>query len=1250
MREKKDSQMTFNNTPFSPRVFFQINMMGRVVEVSREGLNLFGYSQADIEAGLYVDSLVPPEEKEHFKQSLAALFRGESLYGSQYFFNTRGGQKIPVFIHAEAITNEKGVTGVRGILFDLSGNEQIAQALEQERRLSQEYLNMAGNLLLRLDTYGRVMMINRAGCNILECEPDDIVMRDWIDTCVPQEFRIDLRSAFDLLIHTSNEKQFFHRIHDIVTFQNNRRTVSWTYSLLKSNNGVSTSILCAGEDITDRINMENELRSKEEKYHAIFMEARAGIVLVDVETGEIADCNPGFERITGRLSSQLIGKKFWETIPEEDRNTVRTEFSNLPSLARGISKEGKHITPDGEIIPVEYYSKTVKISGKLYIQSITHDISRRKIAEQLHRESEEKFSRAFHASPDFMSIIDENQRFVEVNESFIRGTGFSREEIVGQTPDDLRRWIYPDEKQRVGELLKKDSRVTDQEFHMRKKDGSIQVMLMTIEQISIGGRPHSLSISRDITERKKTEEALRESEERFNRAFHGNPDMVCISTMEDGTIIDVNDKLLEASGLKRDQIVGHSIADFKKSLRLEPDIDIIETLLTEGHIENLESVSSYPDGQPMWFSLSASLIDIDGEHCILTSIRDITNQEKIKQALKESEEKFSKAFHSSPDAITITDAATGVILEVNDSACELTGYSREEMLGKSVLDLGLYTSEESRQWIEDTMQREGHIVRAELDFRHRSGEIRTMLYTLENIVLNGHPCLLSVKTEITEIKRVEKALRESEHKFARVFHTSPNAMALMSEDKTYIEVNETFANSIGVDRNKIIGKKPTDIFNPNALVVFDKVDAIFNASGRVVSEECDFVSNDGARRTALFWMERVNISGSICVLTISLDITERKRIQQALQESDARFSAAFHSSPNLMLITGIDENLIIEVNDRYCEITGYSREELIGHHVEEFPMWVDMAEKQSFVEELTAKGNIRNHEYRQRMKSGVIRTWLCSATTITIRGQHACLNVATDITERQQVEAQIKFMYEQEASLRQQLEEEIKRRAEFTRALVHELKTPLTPIIASSEGLASVIADEPMLSMARNVNRGANNLNKRIDELLELARSELNILQIDPVPIDIAPLLRDIESEMKLMASNRHQSLTINTPAKLPTVNADAGRIRQVVENLLTNAFKFTPDGGKILLYAMEDNGSVIVEVRDSGPGLSRDEMTWIFQNYHRKVRDREHLSGLGIGLSLCKTFIDMHGGQIWVNSEPGKGSVFSFSLPVIEK
>jgi len=335
------------------------------------------------------------------------------------------------------------------------------------------------------------------------------------------------------------------------------------------------------------------------------------------------------------------------------------------------------------------------------------------------------------------------------------------------------------------------------------------------------------------------------------------------------------------------------------------------------------------------------------------------------------------------------------------------------------------------------------------------------------------------------------------------------------------------------------------------------------------------------------------------------------------------------------------------VNENFRQVTGGSPDGLLGTD----PMALVLPEDRDMVREnaiAMLKGERTTpYKYRIISRDGDIRWMLEGVASVQYRGRRAAVGHSMDITELERSQGKLEYAYEEERKLRRELEEEAQRRIEFTRALVHELKTPLTPVLSSSELLYSELHEEPWMSIAENIHRGATNLSNRIDELLDLARVEIGILKVNRKAVDVLPLLHRVGKDMKVVASAAGQSLRVTLPDSLPPVWADNDRLRQVVQNLLINASKFTPEGGKITLRAKEREGSLVVEVQDNGPGIPEEDQKRLFQPYNRQLGDREHLSGLGLGLALCKYLVELQDGEIWLNSRVGKGSIFGFSIPL---
>jgi len=356
-------------------------------------------------------------------------------------------------------------------------------------------------------------------------------------------------------------------------------------------------------------------------------------------------------------------------------------------------------------------------------------------------------------------------------------------------------------------------------------------------------------------------------------------------------------------------------------------------------------------------------------------------------------------------------------------------------------------------------------------------------------------------------------------------------------------------------------------------------------------------------------------------------------------------------APVMLVVVDGDQKVSL-INRKGCEVLVYEEKEITGRK------WFDSfiperlrVEARVLFEKLVAGETepVEHFENAVLCGDGGERIVAWHSTVLGDSGGKTIgiLSCGEDITERRGAEERLRQACEEETRARREVEAEMKKRAEFLRALVHELKTPVTAALASSELISSELQEGPLLALAKNLYRSIDGLNNRIDELLDLARGELGMLELRRRAVELLPVLRESFDDMAPAVSGCGQTFVWDVPSYLPRVWADEQRLRQVVMNLLGNASKFTPEGGRITLRARGKGKRLVVEVEDTGLGTSREEQERLFDPYYRVARDRDRLTGLGLGLALCKTLVDQHGGKIWVKSRQGEGSTFGFWVPM---
>ena len=338
-----------------------------------------------------------------------------------------------------------------------------------------------------------------------------------------------------------------------------------------------------------------------------------------------------------------------------------------------------------------------------------------------------------------------------------------------------------------------------------------------------------------------------------------------------------------------------------------------------------------------------------------------------------------------------------------------------------------------------------------------------------------------------------------------------------------------------------------------------------------------------------------------------------------------------------------DENTnIIDMNRAAQSTTGYSLEKSYGMPINQ--LLPDLSRY------LDINSGKESYNFRTTIDSGEQITILDVevASIKDISGSiTSYIFLGHDISEIVGLNEQLTLLYEGEKTLRQELEEEIEKRIEFSRVLVHELKTPLTSVVGMAELLSESNLQPPYDRAISSINRSTLELNNRISEILDLTRADIGTLSIEPSAINPSTLISEVIKDMEQNITSQDLTLRTEIDFELPYINADEKRIRQVIQNLITNAVKASETGDEILVSATLQDACFKVAVRDNGQGIGRDDLPHIFEPYYRVKGVAEKYEGLGLGLTLSKRIIELHGGRIWVESKLEEGSTFSFTIPV---
>ncbi len=486
-------------------------------------------------------------------------------------------------------------------------------------------------------------------------------------------------------------------------------------------------------------------------------------------------------------------------------------------------------------------------------------------------------------------------------------------------------------------------------------------------------------------------------------------------------------------------------------------------------------------------------------------------------------------------------------------------------------------------------------------------------------------------------------------KLRAVFGLSPTILCLTGlADGRLRDANDAFLSTSGYTREGILGRTPTELGLWVDPAQRDESIRALKAGRPVRGQEFRFRMKSGEERVMILSADIVPFDGEACILSALTDITDRTRAEAALRESERRFMVAFHANPLPMSITSLDDQRHLEVNEAALRHSGYSREEMLGRRKTDMGFWVTPAQRERMLAELRAGGRVRDFEVGFRTRAGAERRLLVNCEVITFGGEPAVLSVSVDITERLEHEARAREAQAEAQAQARALRAEARAKDEFLAMLGHELRNPLGTLSNAVAVLERLGGEETMRHLVAIIGRQTAHLAHLVDDLLDVARAASGKIELALRPVELHALAgRCVDALAQAGRTARHE---VRREGEAVHVQGDPARLEQVVNNLLDNALKYTPPGGRITVSTEEDEGVAVLQVRDTGQGIRTDLLGRIFELFVQEPQslDRSR-GGLGLGLALVKRLVELHGGSVtaW-SAGPGQGSEFTVRLPAV--
>jgi PAS domain S-box-containing protein len=654
--------------------------------------------------------------------------------------------------------------------------------------------------------------------------------------------------------------------------------------------------------------------------------------------------------------------------------------------------------------------------GSVAIQALVFDITDQKQAQAALVQNEAILRSIHQAAPMGIGVV--KSRVLDwTNEQISRMTGYSGEELRGKSA----RIFYADDEEfdRVGrhKYAEIHSKGTGSIVTVwRRKDGRLINVYLSSTPVDPGDLLAGVVFTAlDITETKKTQDELWRSEEKYRTLFD-NAVMGIFQSTPGGRFITVNPAAAKMCGYGSPEEMVAGITDIATQHYVDPaERDLfIRTIEEQGFVQNFEHRTFRKDGSVFWVSVTARVVrDRRGKITHYEGTReDIQWRKETEEALRQSEERFSKAFRSNPAPTAISTIDEGRFIEVNDRFTEAFGYGRDEIIGRTARELGFWEKLTSREEVIRTLRETGSIKNVLNHFRTRSGERRTGLWSGEIVRLGDRNVLLSILYDITEQKEAEERLRRSEEKYRAIFENTLVGIFQSSPDGRYIGVNPAFARMFGYSSPEDVVSSITDI---GTQIFVDAKErrrclTILNKTGLLERFETRTRRKDGS----IIWtvinsrIVRDADGRPLFIEGIIEDVTEQKNAADALRASEERFFKVFQSNPIPMTIATIDDGRLIDVNERAIELSGYAREEMIGRAAVEIGLWANPEERDRLIAQLRKTGSLRDGRARIRTRAGHVRAALWSADAIRLGDKEVLLTTIQDVTEQVEAQEQVK--------------------------------------------------------------------------------------------------------------------------------------------------------------------------------------------------------------------------------------------------
>jgi len=873
---------------------------------------------------------------------------------------------------------------------------------------------------------------------------------------------------------------------------------------------------------------------------------------------------------------------------------------------------------------------------------------------------------AFELSPDCIIILDVHGVVQSCNTRTETKLGWKKEELIGKHISKIGVFRQND----ILERLKSFSAVLDGreiesfETEIVCRDGSsffveVRPILLKKDGKKIG----VLVILRDITKNKKINQILHRYEKIIKTVKHP------MSLIDKNYVYQtVNDAYLPFLNKSREEIEGHSVEEVLGKEFFEKQVKPYFDRCLAGEEVRYQVSFSTPDTEKRILEVEAyPCFDLDGAISgVVANTIDLTDQKKTAEGLVQSEKKYRELANSLPQIVYETDEHANFTF-VNQASLSLTGYTEEDFKGLNALQtVAPIDRARAKNNILKILQGET-ITGNEYLMQRKDGSTFPVLFHSTPILHNNKIVgLRGFAVDITERKRVEEALRESEEKYRSVFNNFVDLYYQTDMQGLITNVSPSCFVLSGWKPEELIGHQVLELYpDPEQRkVLLEKL----RREGAVSDYEITLLHRDRRHLSVSVSSHLIrDEQGNLKYVEGTIrDITERKKTEYALRKSEEQYRLVTENASDAIWI--MDLNLrFTYISPSHEKMTGYTTENALKLSLNEL-LTVESMERT--VQAFTAEMQLENNKEKDLSRSVTLELNQIKADgtifpievrVCFLRDTHdnpvGVLGITRDITERKKGEEENRRLHELLQVMNKELERKVqdrtaeisallKQKDEFIGQLGHDLKTPLTPLNILLPIVKEREQDPQLKEFLETIINNVRYMKNLVIKTLTLAQLNSPNTQLELRDIDLSIQIHDSLDLQRTLSEGKDIVFENNIPAET-IVQVDLLQIRELFNNLISNAVKYSQeDEVKITIDAKEMDDFIVISVKDTGMGLDSDQIPHVFEEFYKADYSRHDLQSTGLGLSICKRIVEKHGGRIWVESQgKGKGSTFFFTL-----